>query len=256
MWYSVQKIIVFSIISSILSTSCKQKHSDKLTIAVASNMQFTMKELSREFTNQTGITCDLIISSSGKLTAQIKEGAPFDVFVSADMKYPNELFTSGHTTTKPQVYAYGKLVLWSGVDDIKPSIDILTTSEISHIAIANPKTAPYGIAAIEVLKHHGIYENVKKKLVFGESISQTNQFITSKSAEIGFTSKSIVLSPQIHGKGNWITIQETDYTTISQGIVILNPKNIKQQHAEAFHDFLFSNSAKNIMETFGYSAKR
>ncbi|GAA4277048.1 molybdate ABC transporter substrate-binding protein [Aquimarina mytili] len=252
----MKKANLLILISIILSTACKPQHDYKLNIAVAANMQFAMKELSKAFTNQTGIACDLIIGSSGKLTAQIKEGAPFDIFVSADMKYPNDLFKSGHTSTVPKIYAYGKLVLWSMIDDTEPSIDILNTSEIKHIAIANPKTAPYGIAAIQVLNQHGIYESIKGKLVFGESISQTNQFITSKSAEIGFTSKSIVLSPQIKGKGNWVDIPNTDYSAIRQAVVILKNKNNLQDYAQAFHDFLFTDNAKNILENYGYSVKR
>ncbi len=252
----MQKIRFLIFIGLLLITACRQQQSDTLHIAVAANMQFAMKELSKEFTHQTGIACDLIISSSGKLTAQIKEGAPFDVFVSADMKYPNELFTSGHTTKKPKIYAYGKLVMWSMIDDIKPSITILKSPQIKHIALANPKTAPYGAAAIEVLKKYDVYNDVKDKLVFGESISQTNQFIISKSAEIGFTSKSVVVSPEIKGEGNWVDVKETDYPAIAQGIVILKNDATKQTNATIFYDFLFSASAKKILENYGYLVKR
>ncbi|MEW7290807.1 molybdate ABC transporter substrate-binding protein [Aquimarina sp. 2304DJ70-9] len=252
----MQKIRFLIFIGTLLIIACAQQQSNTLHIAVASNMQFAMKELSKEFTHQTGIECDLIISSSGKLTAQIKEGAPFDIFVSANMKYPNELFKSGYTTNKPKVYAYGKLVMWSMIDDINPSIDILKSSKIKHIAIANPKTAPYGNAAIEVLKQHDIYEDIKDKLVFGESISQTNQFIISKSAEIGFTSKSIVLSPEIKGKGNWTDINTTQYSPVNQGVVILKSNPSKQANAKAFYDFLLSVNAKKILENYGYSVKR
>lgn len=236
-----------------LIASCQQRQEKKLNIAVAANMQFAMKELSRAFTNQKGIACDLIISSSGKLTAQIKEGAPFDVFVSADMKYPKELFDTGFATKAPKIYGYGKLVMWSMIDTIDPSIEILKNSRIRHIALANPKMAPYGLATIEVLKRHNIYENIKDKLVYGESILQTNQFIISKSAEIGFTSKSVVLSSEMSNKGNWVAIKDTDYTAIAQGVVILNQKN--QEDAEQFYNFLSSADARRILEDFGYSTK-
>ncbi|EZH71887.1 molybdenum ABC transporter substrate-binding protein [Aquimarina atlantica] len=236
-----------------LIAACQQKQEKKLNIAVAANMQFAMKELSRTFTNQTGIACDLIISSSGKLTAQIKEGAPFDVFVSADMKYPKELFDTGFATKAPKIYGYGKLVMWSMIDTINPSLDILKNSRIRHIAMANPKMAPYGQATIKILKHHNLYENVKDKLVYGESILQTNQFIISKSAEIGFTSKSVVLSSEMSNKGNWIDLEDADYTAIAQGVVILNQKN--QEDAEKFYTFLSSAGARRILEDFGYSTK-
>lgn len=236
-------------------TACQQKQNKKLTIAVAANMQFAMKRLSKTFTNQTGIECELILSSSGKLTAQIKEGAPFDVFVSADMKYPSELFNTGFTTKRPKIYGYGKLVIWTMIDSVYPSIDLLKSSKINHIALANPRTAPYGNAALEVLKHYDIYKNIKDKLVYGESISQTNQFIVSKSAEIGFTSKSVVLSSEMKEKGNWIAINETDYSEIAQGIVILKHKNGEQKNAEKFYNFISSSVAKKILEDFGYSVK-
>jgi molybdate transport system substrate-binding protein len=236
-----------------LIVACQQRQEQKLNIAVAANMQFAMKELSKTFTNQTGIACDLIVSSSGKLTAQIKEGAPFDIFVSADMKYPKELFDTGFATKTPKIYGYGKLVMWSMIDTINPSLKILKSSKVRHIAIANPKMAPYGLATIEVLKRHDLYENVKDKLVYGESILQTNQFIISKSAEIGFTSKSVVLSSEMSNKSNWIDLETTDYSAIAQGIVILNQKN--QQDAEKFYNFLSSTDARRILENFGYSTK-
>ncbi len=141
------------------------------------------------------------------------------------------------------------------IDSIKPSIDILKNSKIKHIAIANPKTAPYGTAAIEVLKHHHVYEDLKDKLVYGESISQTNQFIISKSAEIGFTAKSVVLSPGMKGKGNWADIDAEDYSPIAQGVVVLKRNGSKQQGVQKFYNFLFSQKAKDILQDFGYSVK-
>lgn len=214
-------------------------------------MQFVMVELIENFTKKTGIECETIISSSGKLTAQITEGAPFDIIVSADMKYPLKLFKNGLTITKPQIYAYGKLVLWSMNNDIEPSIEILTKSEITHIALANPKTAPYGLASIDVLKHYHILDSIQHKLVYGESISQTNQFITSKAAEIGFTSKSVVMSTKT--KGKWIGINSELHTPIAQGIALLKNRNNHSKEAKLFYDFMFSTKGKEILNKFGYS---
>lgn len=243
--------VIFAI--SMMITSCSEKQSDKLNIAVSANMQFAMKELSKTFTTETGINCDLIISSSGKLTAQIIEGAPFDVFVSADIKYPTELFIAGFSTQEPEIYAYGKLVMLSMIEGVIPSLDALKDSTIKHIALPNPKMAPYGIAALEVLEKYTIYEKLKDKFVYGESISQTNQFILSKSAEIGFTAKSVVLSPNMKGKGSWIEMNEADYTPIKQGVVVINHQKNKQQDADKFYSFLFSNKGKEILENFGYA---
>lgn len=225
----------------------------KITIATAANMQFAMEKLTNEFTKQTGIKCELVISSSGKLTAQIKEGAPYDVFIAANMKYPEEIYNSGLAENQPQIYAYGKLVLWSMVEGIEVSLELLQENSIHHIALANPKTAPYGLAATEVLNHHSIYKKVESKLVFGESIAQTNQFITSKSAEIGFTAMSVVLSPEMKDKGKWIEIDKSTYTPIEQGVVVVKHNEHSNKSAIKFYEFLFSEKAKDILTNFGYA---
>ena len=226
-----------------------------ITIAVAANMQFAMKTLTHNFTKETGIRCNLVISSSGKLTAQIKQGAPYDLVGSADMKYPNVLYKDGLALQKPKIYAYGKLVLWSMDKSINPSLAILKSNEVKHIACANPKTAPYGVATIQVLKHNKIYIILKNKLVYGESISQTNQFITSKSAQIGFTAKSVVLSPEMKGKGRWNELNPSGYNAIAQGVVILKQDQTKEVSAKKFYNFLFSAEAKKILKDYGYSVK-
>ena len=129
---------------------CQPSSENKLIIATAANMQFAMKALVKTFSEETGINCQTIISSSGKLNAQIQEGAPFDVFVSADLKYPNQLHKDGWTLNAPKVYALGKLVLWSFKELDEPLFKQLKHKDIQHIAIANPKTAPYGQAAVDV----------------------------------------------------------------------------------------------------------
>ena len=247
------KSYLFLITLAIACLGCGKENRTKLTIAVAANMQFAMEELKQAFVEDTGIACETIIGSSGKLTAQIREGAPFDVFISADMKYPTELFKWQLTLEDPEIYAYGKLVLWSMVDNLKPSIDLLTKDVISHIALANPKTAPYGAAAVEVLKRYKIWEDVKSKLVYGESIAQTNQFITSKAAEIGFTAKSVVLSPAMQHQGKWYELDQDIYPPIAQGIVLLRQRKSHHTDARKFRDFLFSIKGKNILNKFGYS---
>ncbi|APD05886.1 molybdate-binding periplasmic protein [Flavobacteriaceae bacterium UJ101] len=246
------KKIIWTLFICFIFLSCHQKQEEKLNIAVAANMQFAMKELVKTFTQETEISCELIISSSGKLTAQIKEGAPFDVFVSANMKYPTELFETGYTIEKPQVYAYGKLVLWSMFDHITPSIELLRSPEVRHIVLANPKMAPYGAASMEVINHYNMNTELQDKLVFGESIAQTNQFIISKSAEVGFTAKSVVLASKLKNQGHWIDIDDI-YTPIAQGVVIIKQQNNLQPQAEKFYHFLFSNTAQKILQNYGYA---
>lgn len=248
----MKKHIYLFIFCCLTALSCKEKQPEKLHIAVAANMQFAMKDLTKKFTEQSGIECETVISSSGKLTAQIKQNAPYDIFVAADMKYPTELFNAGFTTSKPEVYAHGKLVLWTMNNDVQPSVDILKAEQIKHISIANPKLAPYGKATVEVLEHFGICEDVKDKLVYGESISQANQFIISNAAEIGFTAKSVVLSPEMKGKGKWIDLDEKFHSPIAQGVVIVKPEGEAKKSAEQFYDFLFSVDAKKIFQLYGY----
>ncbi len=251
--YFKKFFIFFSLIFFFFS--CAKDEQSKLTIATAANMQFAIKEIVQSFEKETGIACEMVISSSGKLTAQIKEGAPYDIFVSANMKYPNKLYKSGFTLKQPDIYAFGKLVMWSMRKDIKLSFEVLEDKHIKHIAMANPKTAPYGFSAKEVLINRGIYRKIEKKLVFGESVLQTNQFIASGVAEIGFTAKSVVLSPKIKENDNWIEIDPNLYSPIAQGIVILINRQEQEQKAKEFNDFLLSSKGKEILNNFGYSVK-
>lgn len=240
----------------LIFSSCEQNDTSKLTIATAANMQFVMHELTKEFSKETGIVCEPIISSSGKLTALIKEGAPYDVFVSADMKFPNELYKSGFTFNEPKIYAYGKLIIWTMNSQLEPNFKSLKKEQINHIAMANPKTAPYGVAAVEVLKNKNLYDLLESKFVFGESVAQTNQFIVSYAAEIGFTAKSVVLSQNTKGKGKWKEVDQNLYTPIAQGVVVLNNRNNHLDDALKFKDFLFSAKGKEILNKFGYSVSK
>ncbi|MDO3695150.1 molybdate ABC transporter substrate-binding protein [Wenyingzhuangia sp. chi5] len=251
-------IYLLSIFGFLLVSGCDTKKEkdanpyNKITIATAANMQFAMKKIASVFEKDSGVKCNMVISSSGKLTAQIKKGAPYDIFVAANMKYPEEIYKSGLSYKAPKVYAYGKLVLWTMNKQTKPSLKLLANSKIKHIALANPATAPYGFAAIEVLKKHQLYNKVKDKLVFGESISQTNQFITLQSAEVGFTAMSVVMSPTMKDKGTWVEVDKKNYTPIEQGIVIIKHKGLTNPSALKFYDFLFSEKAQSILKDYGY----
>ena len=237
----------------VMLSACGTRETQKLTLAGAANMRFVMKELVEVFSASTGIDCTLVTGSSGKLMAQIKAGAPYDVFLSADMKYPMELFDLGLTEVQPKVYAYGKLVLWSMADGFEPGLDVLTQDQVRHIAIANAKTAPYGRAAVAVLKNSNFYERVEEKLIYGESISQTNQFIMSGAAEIGFTAMSVVLSEKMKGKGKWIPINERLYDKIEQGVVLIKNESAFSEEARQFYDFLLSDQAQKVLNRYGYS---
>ncbi len=237
----------------VFASGCNSKKSSPtLVIATAANMQFAVKALTNSFTETSGISCEIITNSSGKLTAQISHGAPFDVFISADMKYPTELFNLGMTVDKPTIYGYGKVVLWTMDKDIIPSVSILSEDIIQHIAIANAKTAPYGIAAEEVIRHYQLSDLISKKLVYGESISQTNQFIASGSAEIGFTAKSTVMLPDMAHRGSWIEISDSTYQPIAQGVVLIKHNEGTRSEAKKFYEFLFSEKGEEILRKYGF----
>ena len=247
------RIVLLSFLWSIVLWGCSPPRTPPLTIATAANMQFAMKEITQAFTQKTGIACEVVVSSSGKLTAQIREGAPFDVFVSADMKYPVALFESGRTTSEPEVYAYGRLVLWSTTDGVEPSVEMLHQEKVRHIALANPQTAPYGVAAVETLKHYGIYDQTADKLVFGESISQVNQFINAGAAEVGFTAQAAVVSSETEGKGRWLAVDTTAYSPIAQGVVVIDRQGLPKDEAQRFYAFLFSQEGRKVLTNFGYT---
>ena len=232
---------------------CEDASRDSLTIAASANMQYAMEDLIAKFTEESGISCELIVGSSGKLTAQIVEGAPFDLFFSADMKYPQEIHKKGLSSRPPRIYAYGYLVFWSLEAELELTKEGMLSEGVRHIAMANPVTAPYGRAAEDLLKGMGIYESIGSKLVFGESVAQTNQFILSGSAELGLTARSVVLAPEAEGKGQWKEADQTLYEPIAQGLVHLKSTDPeKEKWALAFDDFLRSQTAIDILHKFGY----
>lgn len=246
----MRKALLFTIMFCAASVSFAQE----IIVAVAANVQFAMQDIESAYEQKSGLAIKTVISSSGKLTAQIQNGAPFDVFLSADMKYPDTLYSTGFADTKPRVYAYGSLVLWTMKEvDWSQGIKILLNAKTRKIAVANPQTAPYGAEAIKALKHYQMYESVMPKLVYGESIAQVNQYIFSQAAEVGITAKSVVLSPEMRGKGKWIEIDSTAYSPIAQGTVILKHGSKNHPHAaQAFYDFLFSDAARKILKGYGY----
>ncbi len=227
----------------------------KIIVAVAANMQYCFKELKNEFEKTNPILVDDVVGASGNLTRQITQGAPFDVFISADTKYPATVYQNHFAAEKPKVYARGVLVLWTtnpGLQ-LQNGLQFLLSDKIKSIALANPKIAPYGAAAESILKKYNLLDQLKNKLVFGESISQTSQFIASQNADIGFTAKAVVLSDEMKNKGKWIELKHDDYPPILQAAVLL--KYGSENHSVAarkFYEFLFSEKAKDIYKKYGY----
>jgi molybdate transport system substrate-binding protein len=243
---------VSALLGAIVLVACHNSSSEKLVIATAANAQMAIEKIAADFEDQTGIATEIIISSSGKHTAQIEAGAPYDIFISADLKYPNRLFELGLTTKPPEIYAYGKLLLWinSAVSD--SSINAILSNEIRHLAIPNPETAPYGMAAKSALVNSGLFDAVSSKIVYGESVAQTNQYIISNTTEAGFTAASTAITPRQMTDGLWIEVPDSLYPPIEQGIVIIKASR-KQENAERFFAYLFGHEAKLIFMEYGYS---
>ncbi|MCG8575337.1 MAG: molybdate ABC transporter substrate-binding protein, partial [Flavobacteriales bacterium] len=217
-------------------TSCGESDGKKLRVATAASAQFVLKEIGEQFGKEHDVEVEVISGSSGKLTTQILNSAPFDLFFAANMMYPTEVQKAGKANGDPVIYGYGIPVFWTMYDDIKLTADgqFLLDSRIEKIAIADPKNAPYGEMAIQYLKDNKIYDKVEHKLVYGESISQVNEYITHKTVEVGIGAKSVVLSPDVEEKGQYLDLGEQ--YKIEQGAVILTntaDNELKQQ----FMDF-------------------
>jgi molybdate transport system substrate-binding protein len=229
-------------------------HAGSINIAVAANVSYAFEALKREFAKTNPQTKVLVtLGSSGKLTAQIKNGAPYGLFMSANMKYPQALYAEGIATTKPRVYAQGALAYLSiRASDFSQGITLLKAPEIQKIAIANPATAPYGKAAFDAISAAGIYDDIKAKFVYAESISQAVTYALT-AADIGFVAKSSLYSVQMSAyreNVHWHSVDPTLYTPIKQGIVLL--KNADSPEYKAFYDFIFSDAAKSIFKQYGY----
>ena len=226
-----------------------------ISIATAANVSYAIHDLVIEFNKlHPDIKVQITLGSSGKLTAQIHNGAPYDIFMSANMKYPNALYKNALAITKPIVYAKGALAMLSVRQrDFRKGIFIVTNKNIRRIAIANPKTAPYGKAAVEALKNAKLYAKVKNKFIYGESVSQTVAY-TVTAADLGFIAKSSLFSPKMkqYKKGvNFIDVDPKLYTPIKQGIVLLK-RAADNVDAKAFYTFILSKEAQAIFTAYGY----
>lgn len=223
-----------------------------LKVAAAANLQAVIKVLQQDFAGKTGIKIEPIIGSSGNLSSQIKNGAPFDVFLSADMSFPEDLYKAGFATAKPVVYASGSLIICSSQNlDLNNWEKLLQTDQIKKIALANPSTAPYGKAATEVLQRESILQKIQPKIVYGESIAQINIYLTTGVADIGFTTEALISDAANKQKLYWKRIDPKLYQPIEQGMVILKHAE-KNKQAEQFFRYMQSVSARTILKKYGY----
>jgi molybdate transport system substrate-binding protein len=249
----MKKIVFFLLIIFSLAAGARAR-AQPLRLAVAANAQFVIKALQADFKNKTGIVTEAIVGSSGNLTAQVKNGAPFDIFLSADMHYPEQLFKEGFAITKPREYALGSLIVCSSRDlDVKNWRNLITGNDIKNIALANPALAPYGRAAEDVLRHYGLWEKVNSKLVYGESISQVNTYITTGVVHIGFTTEALIYEYPGKDKLKWVRVDKNIYGKIRQGLIILSfARKSNYTKALKFYNYILSPAAKQILLQYGY----
>jgi molybdate transport system substrate-binding protein len=226
--------------------------SQGLKVAVAANLQGVIKVLGKDFKQKTDIDIEPIVGSSGNLSTQIKNGAPYDVFLSADMSFPEGLYKEGFSTKEPAVYAYGSLIICSTSDIGFENWDrALMSARIKKIAIANPAIAPYGKAAQESLTQKGIWNDIQSKMVQGESIAQVNTYITTGVVDVGFTTQSLIKDSEGKTKLYWKAIDPKSYTPIKQGMIIIKATK-EAESAEKFYQYMLSPAAKAILKEYGY----
>ena len=220
-----------------------------VSIAAASDMKFAFDDLKKEFEKENSDSeISLTFGSSGKFYEQIKNGAPFDLFFSADIDLPNKLHLSG-IGSGVSSYAIGKIVVWSTkYKDVK--IDELSDLKFKNIAIANPEHAPYGKKAQEALMKLNLYEKIKGRLVFGENISQAAQFIETGAADVGIVALSIAMAPKLKNQGSYTLVSEKLYSPLIQGFILLKKENLS---AVKFCQFIETEKAKMILSRFGFT---
>lgn len=228
----------------------------KLTIAAAADLQYVMNELEQEFERHTGAEVTIVYGASGNLFTQIQNGAPFDVFMSADMDYPRRL-VSARLADPDSLYRYavGRLVLWTGagshLDVAKLGMNALLDPAVQKIAIANPRTAPYGRAAVEALRYYKLYDRVSGKLIVGESARQTEQFAESGNAQLALLPLSFAFPPEQKHKGAYIEVPIKSYSAIDQGVVVV-ARSQNKALAGQFLAFLKRHDTVLLLRRYGF----
>ena len=248
----VRSVFIYAlVIMSLLGFTSSQ--AEVVHIAVAANFTHTMKELITTFEKQSPHQVKASYASSGKIYAQITHGAPFDIFFSADQLKPSLLFDDGLTHSKPFTYALGSLALWSNNNRFK-GMDLkhkLQKGEFNKLAIANPKLAPYGAAAIDVLNHLNLVEATQKKWVKGENIAQTYQYVATGNADLGFIALSQVIHQTAISSKDYWSIPANLYQPIQQDAVLLTDNNA----ARDFIKFLSLPKSQEIIQSYGYQTR-
>lgn len=252
--------VLFSICTAFCGTSGwtqDQKANSEVSVAAAADLSTALKEVGDSYERKTGVKIKLSFGASGALAQQIENGAPFDLFFSADMDYPRQLIAAG-AADGASLYSYGigKLILWvpldSPLDVARQGVNVLLDPSVKKIAIANPQHAPYGRAAVAALRHFGIYDRVADRLVLGENVSQAAQFVESGNAQAGFVALAHAIAPEMRGKGKHWEIPPDAYPPLTQGVVLLSRSRHKNE-AEAFLAYIRSKEVAELWKRYGFA---
>ena len=238
----------------IFALSSLASQAAEVRIAAAADLKFAMEEIVAAFRKlHPDDRVDVIYGSSGKFHAQIQQGAPFDLYFSADIAFPHELEKQGLAVGPTRPYAVGRIVLWSNTRDAsRMTLADLADPAIGKIAIANPRHAPYGKRAEEALRSTGLWERLRDKLVQGENIAQTAQFVQTGNAEVGIIALSLALNPALAAAGGFHLIDDRLHEPLEQGFIIIKRAE-KNPLSSAFADFMNDPAARAIMIRYGFA---
>ena len=227
----------------------------ELTIAAAADLQFAMQDIAGRFEKETATKVKVVYGSSGNFFQQIQNGAPFDMFFSANLDYAKKLEDAQLAVPGSyHEYARGKIVVWVPNDsklDLTSGLTVLLDPAITHIAVANPQHAPYGQAAVAAIQKEGVYDKVKNKLVLGENISQAASLVMSGSAQVGIVALSLALSPNMKDKGRYAEIPPSEYPPIDQACVIARSSKNKET-ARQFLAFIKTATVSDTLKRYGF----
>lgn len=226
---------------------------EKITIAAAADLKFAMDEIVSGFSkNQPAGEVEVVYGSSGKFHTQIQQGAPFDLFFSADISFPRDLAKAGLAASEVKPYAIGRIVIWSNnMDATKMTLANLADPKITKIAIANPKHAPYGKRAEEALKTVGLWDKLQPRLVFGENIAQTAQFVQTGNAQVGIIALALAVNPELANKGGYYLIPDRLHAPLEQGFIITR-RAAGNALAKKFADYMATRPVRAIMAKYGF----
>ena len=235
----------------------QEKSAPELVVAAAADLSSALKDIADGYEKKTGVKVKLSFGASGALTQQIQNGAPFDLFFSADMDYPRQLVSGGAADgASLYQYAVGKLVLWvpadSPLDVEHKGMSVLLDPSVKKISVANPQHAPYGRAAVAALKHAGMYDQLSDRLVLGENVSQAAQFVESGNAQAGFVALAHAVAPAMQGKGKYWEVPSDFYPPLAQGVIVLSYSQHKKEAAE-FVAYVKTKETAALLQRYGFT---